>query len=116
MYYDLLNTKLSPEQTSVMRAVWSLKGWSSIDEICNEISSKNMNRNKVYRILCSLLEINFVSRKKYKGKNYYAQKIGLKQYYPDLHENPDEFLENEKIEIENNDFVYKIKKVKKLIK
>lgn len=110
------NNELNPSIAVVMRAVWELDGWSTIDEICSQIWQEGFSRNKVYKYLRILSEINFVSVKKYKGRNYYAQRISATQYYPDLHHDSLEYIANEQIKITGINEIKKIKSIKNKLK
>lgn len=94
-----INTVLSAEQTAVMRAVWCVCGWATVDEIEANIDRDGFTRNKIYKILRELAELDFVVVKKCNGRNYYARRINPKQYYRDYCENPKEFLQNEQISV-----------------
>lgn len=111
---DDLNTILSPDASVVMRAVWESLGWVTVDEILEKIWQDGFSKNKVRRILRELNQINFVSIKKRGGRNYYAQRIGISQYYPDLHENPEEFIANETIDLKGTDTVWKMRELRKM--
>lgn len=106
-----LNTILSPDAAVVMRAVWETMGWATIDDICAKIWQSGFSKNKVYKILRRLEELHFITIHKRGRRNYYAQRIGASQYYPDLHENPNRFIRNETIEVKG---LLRLEKMKKL--
>ena len=106
-----LNTILSHDESVVMRAVWETPGWGTVDDICALIWQSGFSRNKTYKILRRLEEIKFISVKKRSGRNYYAQRVGAAQYYPDLHENPKEFIKTETIKVKGSDCIEKLKRL-----
>lgn len=112
---DDLNTILSPDAAVVMRAVWESVGWVTIDEILEKIWQDGFSREKVRRLLRELALLNVVSVKKHGNRNYYAQRIGMSQYYPDLYKFPAEFMANETIELKGSESVAKMKKLKKMV-
>ncbi len=111
---DDLNTILSPDASVVMRAVWESLGWVTIDDILEKIWQDGFSKDKVRRILRELNQINFVSIKKRGSRNYYAQRIGISQYYPDLHETPENFIEHETIKLHGTDTIRKMRELRQM--